>query len=180
MAVVTSFSPDSNFWELNPQLLLDPALKAYHKADKSKDKDSSSKALWWVALCYDLDPDNKWRGGILEEKQVMLAEELGLGKDFYRKAKKELDIIIAAYLRFTDSPAKRQLRMLEQKMEEKTAFMSKTKYGEDTYDILDKMMVSDDKLYALLAKVTKQLSEETGEGQGKGGSAASLSDGGEI
>ena len=180
MAVVTSFSPDSNFWELNPQLLLDPALKAYHKADRSKDKDSSSKGLWWVALCYDLDPDNKWRGGILEERQQLVGEELLGSKDYYSKHRKELDPVIAAYVKFTDSPAKRQLRMLEQKMEEKTAFMSKTKYDDDTWESLDKMMVSDDKLYALLAKVTKQLSEETGEGQGKGGSAASLSDGGEI
>jgi hypothetical protein len=180
MAVVTSFSHDSNFWELNPQLLLDPAIKAYHKADRSKDKESSSMGMWWVALCYDLDPDNKWRGGVLEERQQLIGEELLGNKDYYAKHRKELDPIIASYVRFTDSPAKRQLRMLEQKMEEKTAFMAKTKYNEDTYEVLDKMMVSDEKLYNLLAKVQKQLSEETGEGQGKGGSAASLSDGGEI
>jgi len=180
MAVVTSFSPDSNFWELNPQLLLDPAFAAIHKADKSKGKNESSLVMWWVALCYDLDPDNKWRGGILEERQQIIGEELLQLKDFYKQEKKRLDPVIAAYVKFTDSPAKRQLRMLEQKMEEKTAYMSKTKYDDDTWESLDKMMVSDDKLYALLAKVTKQLSEETGEGQGKGGSAASLSDGGEI
>jgi len=180
MGVVTSFSPGESFWELNPQLLLEPALKEFHKNDKSKAKKDSSNLLWWIAFCYDLDTDNKWRGQPLAEKGPLLGEELGLGADVQKKKEKELAVLVPAYCKFQDSPAKRQLRMLEQKMEEKTIFMAKTKYDEDTYEALDKMMLSDTKLYALLATVTKQLSEETEEGSGKGGSAPSLSDDGKI
>jgi hypothetical protein len=191
MAVVTSFSPDSNFWELNPQLLLDPALKAYHKADRSKDKDSSSKGLWWVALCYDLDPDNKWRGGILAERQQLVGEEFLGSKDYYSKHRKELDPVIAAYVKFADTDAKAALRDWHEKMLERRQFLKETKYtlGQandrggwvgGTAAILDGMMANTKKLFDDYRSILKQLSEETGEGQGKGGSAASLSDDGSI
>lgn len=180
MAVVTGFNSDSDFWELNQQLLLEPAFKAFWKGDKSKGKKDSSSMMWWIAFCYDLDPDNKWKGQALEEKGPILGEELGLGKEVGTKRAKELDPLIEAYCKFQDSAAKRQLRMLEQMLEQKTRYMATHPYNEENFEVLDKMLKSNNDAYTLLAKVTKQLSEETAEGQGKGGSAPSISDNGEI
>ncbi len=179
MAVVTSFSEGENFWELNPQLLLHSVFKEYYKADKSRGKKDSSVVMWWVALCYDMDRDNKWRGQLLSEKQPMIAEELGLGDKFLAKRGEEVAALIAAYVKFADTAAKRQLRSLERKLDEKTETLDGMHYKDDPEGI-DKMLASNEKHYKMLASIQKQLSEEDGEGVGMGGSQASLSDDGSI
>ena len=191
MAVVTSFSQDSDFWELNPQLLLHPDFKKLHQQDKSKGKTTSSSTMWWVALCYDMDPDNKWRGQLLAEKHALLGAELLGNADFYQRNGKLLDPLISSYIKLADSTAKRAFREWEEKMDERRAFIRDTKYtlGEinekgafvgGTATILDTMMKNTKSLYDQLGEVLKQLNEESGEGTGKGGAAPSGSDEGRF
>lgn len=191
MAVVTSFTEDQNFWESNPQLLLDKTFKEFRKADKSRGKQDSSNVMWWVAFCYDLDPANKYRGLPLEDKHSILGEELLKDAQYYEKHASKLDPLIERYMQLMDSPAKRALREWEQKMTERAAFIRDTKYtmGEindkgawvgGTATVLDTMMKNTKSLYDAYQEVLKQLAEEDSDEMVKGGATASLSDEGEI
>lgn len=184
MSVVSNFTPDQNFWEVNPQLLLATEFKALHKADKSKGKESSSRTMWWVAFCYDLDPANKWRGQLLEDKQKELGLELIGDSDFYEKGKKVLDPLIERYIAFTDSEAKRALRDWEEKMQERRQFIKETKYtlGEisekgswvgGTAIIIDNMMKTTKSIFTDYKEVMKDLASEDGEGHVQGGARES-------
>jgi hypothetical protein len=179
MAVVTSFAPDQDFWESNPQLLLNTTFKAYMKADKSRGKKTSSSVMWWIAFCYDLDRDNKWRGQPLHEKHFHLGNQLLEDGDFYQKNEDMLKPLITAYVKMMDTAGKRQLRAFIRKLDEKTDWMDSMHYKDDP-EAMDKAMTSNKNLYSSLATIEKQLNEEDGEGQGLGGSTPSAADSGAI
>lgn len=50
---------EENFWELNPQLKYISPFKEVHQADKSKNKETSSKDMWCVWMLHNPDFDNK-------------------------------------------------------------------------------------------------------------------------
>lgn len=180
MSVVSTFTPDQNFWEANPQLELVPEFKALKKADKSRAKEESSLIMWYIAFCYDLDAANKFRGLPLAERQQLLGEELLGSESYYKDNSKKLEPLIAMYLKLSDSPAKRQLRMLEKKLDEKTAFLENTPYDADNWEVVEKIMKDSAAVYKTLATIQKDLAEEQGDGHVQGGSKESLSDSGEI
>jgi hypothetical protein len=179
MAVVTSFAPDQDFWDNNPQLLLNQVFKDYYKSDKSRGKKDSSKVMWWIAFCYDLDRDNKWRGQSQEEKHLHLGLQLLDEGDFFKKNVKWLEPLINAYIKMTDTAGKRQLRSFIRKLEEKTETMDEMHYRDDP-EAIEKMLLSNKNLYASLATIEKQLNEEDGEGTGRGGATPSGADKGEF
>jgi len=179
MAVVTSFSLDQDFWDSNPQLLLRQEFKDYHKADKSRGKKTSSTVMWWIALCYDLDRDNKWRGQTQEEKHLHLGTQLLEEPDFFNQNKKWLAPLIAAYIQMADTPGKRQLRSFTKKLDEKTEWLDGLHYSDDP-EAIEKALISNKNLYSSLATIEKQLNEEDGEGQGRGGATPSGADKGDF
>lgn len=69
------FSPDTNFWNLNPQLTMFKPYYYLYKYDKSANKEISSKQMWMIVFLCDPDPDvNKFFRIPYEQRLKMLKE----------------------------------------------------------------------------------------------------------
>lgn len=68
------FTPDTNFWELNPQLIIMNPFAKLYDADKTKDKRKSSIQMWTVFFMCDPDEQvNKfYRRPFAERKQTLI------------------------------------------------------------------------------------------------------------
>jgi len=170
-ALVSNFDHKQNFWKLHPELKYPEAFKDLRAKDKSRDKKDSSDVMWFVAFCYDWE--SKW---IREEEKKRL---IAVGKDifdneaFKNKVPKD---VITCYLDFIDSPSRRLLRQINNKMDEKSIFLERTKYTETTWDMLEKMLGSNEKIYKELDRIRTMVLEEEIGGQMKGGSQPSMMD----
>lgn len=89
------FSPDSNFWEQNPQLAyMAPFSKLYQK-DKGKEKDRSSKQMWVIFFMCDPDEDkNKFYRIGYDTRLAMLKETYFAG---FNEADELIQECMAAY-----------------------------------------------------------------------------------
>lgn len=84
------YTPDKNFWELNPQLIIMQPFSKLYNRDKSKDKENSSKEMWSIFFCCEPDEEiNKFYRIPLLERQKMLKETLVPKIDW----EEDLDII---------------------------------------------------------------------------------------
>lgn len=196
--MINLFDPSVNFWEANPQFKFVNPFKDLHKSDKSKDKKKSSDMMYFVALCYDISPENKFRSLTEEEKHSMIGEDFCGDEQYFAHNETTLEPLIAMYCNMQDTPAMKALREWNEKMIERSKFIKSTKYGPDyidivytrtgekevtvtgTWEFLDKMMVNTKKLYEDYARILKDLSEENNEGGAKGGGMLSASDTGEL
>ncbi len=178
--MIDIFDPSINFWESNPQLTIIEPFKNLHKSDKSKDKSKSSLMMYFVAYCYDMSPQNKFRNESLEEKHRIIGEDYCEDIDYFKNNKKVLEPIIEKYCHLVDTPALRALRNWNNKIMERDKFISDTPYTMDDAESLDKLMANTAKIYDHYEKVLKMISAESGDSKGKGGYVASLNDEGDI
>jgi hypothetical protein len=196
--MINLFDPSVSFWDANPQFKLVNPFKDLYKNDKSKDKRKSSDMMYFVALCYDISPANKFKNLPEEEKHTLIGEDYCGDKNYFKNNENVLDPLITMYCNMQDTPAMKALREWNEKMIERSKFIKDTRYGPDyidivytktgerevtvtgTWDFLDKMMVNTKKLYDDYQRILKDLSMDEGETTGKGGAALSASDLGEI
>jgi hypothetical protein len=178
--LVSSFTPEANFWNLNPQFLVAGPAKDLHDRDTSRDKKDSSQLMWFVAFCYDLDPKNIFSRLEQEEKHKLIGTDYMDEENFYQRNRTILEPIIEFYCKLQDSAAKRHVRMWNLKMDEKTKFMKDTEYAPETYKMLEDMMASNQKIFANLKQIEQDLNKEDMGGAVKGGKVESLSDSGQI
>lgn len=172
MSLIKIFDTDINFWELHPSLKKYEPFSELRKKDRSRSKKNSSDCLWFVALCYDFDSDYI---RLPEEDRLQL-----IGTDFFNDVDfikhNKLDDVIKGYNKLQDTPARRQLREVRNKLDEKTMFMAVTLYNSETWEMLEKQMGSNVKIYSDLARLEKQVEREKGAGKVKGGAHASMMD----
>lgn len=197
--MINLFDPSVNFWEVNPQFKIINPFKDLYKNDKSKNKEKSSLTMYFVVLCYDISPSNKFRNLPEGEKHKLIGEDYCGDKDYFEKNEKSLEPLITMYCNMQDTPAMKALREWNDKMIERSKFIKDTVYGPDyidevvtrngdikevtvtgTWEFLDKMMVNTKKLYDDYQRILKDLSVEDGETSSKGGAMLSASDLGEI
>jgi hypothetical protein len=178
--LVSSFTPDANFWELNPLFTVAGPQKQIYLSDVSRDKVESSKLMWFVAFCYDLDPKNIFSRLQQDEKHSLVGKDFMDEEGFYKRNKSTLDPIIEFYCKCQDTAAKRQLRVWNLKIDEKTKFMQETVYDEATYQMLEAMMKSNKEIYINYKQIETDLNKEEVGGAVKGGKVESLSDSGQI
>lgn len=177
--LITNFDVDSNFWELYPDMKIALSFKEIYKSDKSRNKESSSKMMWFVALTTDLN--SKFNNIPIEERYDVISTDYMEDEKYYPKNKKKLDLLIKDYEHLMDTPVERHLRQWETSLDDRTIFLSTVKYGLDTYEDLDKMAVNTAKVFQTFAKIKEDLAKEkAGGGDVKGGSRESLADSGEI
>lgn len=70
-----NFTPTTNFWDENPQLIVMKPFSELYNRDKSKGKDNSSREMWCMFFICDPDEDeNKFYRIPLEERKQMLKE----------------------------------------------------------------------------------------------------------
>jgi hypothetical protein len=194
--IVDIFDPEVNFWEANPQLKVINPFKDLYKEDKSKNKSKSSLMMYFVAFCYDMSPNNKFRNMPELDKHEVIGEDYCGDIKYFTKNEEVLTPLIDMYCNLQDTPALKALREWNSKMMERSKFIKDTKYGPDylavvytkggvqqevtvtgTWDFLDKMMKITKSLYDDYQRILKDLSEEQGnDSQGKGGYTPSLND----
>lgn len=173
--LLNNFDIKGNFWKSNSQLELPEVFSEFKKSDKSKDKEESSKVMWAIALL--LDPDSKFRRLKLSDRKNLIAKDmLKFDKFDWNKYK----VLMEFYEKLILTPAERQLLIWEQKLDEKTQFMSDTTYDENNAELLEKLLGSNSKLFSELERIKEQLDKEGETGITKGGAEESASEKGEI
>lgn len=196
MSLINSFNTDENFWILNPQFKTVQPFKGLHNSDKSRGKGKTSKIMWFVAQIADSSADNIFKNMIYEERVGLLAHDYMEDNDFFDNNKEMLEPLIEVYKKIHSTVAQQALEEWNAKMIERSAFIKKTEYSMDSYDMdertgkpilvkgtatqLDNMMKINKSLYDMYHIILKSLSEEDENTQVKGGQHLSLSDTGEI
>lgn len=181
-----------NIWELHPSLALAGPIKDLYKSDKSPNKAHSSKLMWSVALIWDRDSMYFNLPEIGEDSKITLIFEDVYGDPkYYTQNRAKVDKLKEYYLKLQETPARRSLREIEDKLEQRSRFMKSQDYdlgicnekGQwvgNTATVLDKMLSDTKKIYDLYDSALKTVSNEVDDDVAKGGSQESLSDKGQI
>lgn len=162
---------EDNIWIINPELKVPDVFNKLYSTDKSKNKIDSSNIFWAIYLIYH--PTSKFFNLPQQDKERLVNTDfLKQPKFDWSKYKKEINLFETLLL----SPAKRQLIQWNRLLDEKSDFIKTIKYTEDTYDMLEKMLASNTKLYAEYDRISKTLEQEGEEGITKGGGEESASE----
>lgn len=196
MSLIKSFNTDENFWIVNPQFKNVQPFKGLHSSDKSRNKATSSKTMWYVAQICDSSKDNVFRNILYEERISLLSLDFMSNKDFYEENKKLLDTLFSTYNSLHTTPALLALEEWNTKMVQRAEFIKETPYTMDSYEMdpvkgvmlripgnakdLDTMMKNTKGIYDMYHQIMKSLAEEDEDQQVKGGQTLSLSDSKEI
>lgn len=181
-----------NIWELHPSLAVAGPFKDLYKSDKSPNKAYSSKLLWTIALIWDRDSKYYNLPEVGEDSKIdLLFEDIYGDVSYYKKNREKVETLKAFYLKLQETTARRSLREIEEKLEQRSRFLRDTDYdmgipnekGQwigNTATMLDKMLADTKKIYDLYEQALQTVSNELDEGEAKGGAQESLSDKGEI
>ena len=193
MKIVETFDINTSFWQDNMQLVVAGPIKDLYESDKSKNKSQSSLLMWCIALIWD--PASKYYR-LPEEgpdsKITLIFTDFYKDITYYKKNEKLILAIRDFYRKLQETPAKRALREIEEKLEERSKFINRTKYDlgmcnekgswvGNTASIIDRMMADSKKIYDLYEAALKAVEKEgINDDRVKGGGTQSLSDQGEI
>lgn len=175
-----------SFWEVFPYMKEVSLFKKLYKEDRSKDKNKSSKVMWYLALTKDIDSEFY----SMEDRHETLIDMLELDVVKYLEGQEELDILLNYFEDFIDTPLSADVRAMEQKLKERKAFIQTTTYTLDemvypkegegkpylkkgTAAQLDKMMVDTKSIHEEIRKLRAALKDEQSE-KGKGGKESSF------
>lgn len=174
MKIIESWDIHGNFWNLNPQFKLPKEFASLYTSDKSKNKEDSSRIMWAIALYADFD--SKYRQIPDEERKNLIATDLLRNKDFdWKTVQPQID----AWNLFKTA-AMRQMVEWERFMNEKSKFMSTLTYDASSAEIIEKLLLSNSKLYDEYQKINERLAQEGEAGTVFGGGIESASERGEI
>jgi hypothetical protein len=137
----------------------------------------SSTMMWFVT--YVCDPGSTLRNLPENLRVETLLENGAIEKMKYQKHKQKIEELMVAYYKLVETPAARQLRIWNKKMDEKSAFMEITPYDGSTFEMLEKMMSSNAKIYNEYDQIMKKIAMDD-DGVTRGGATESLTDRGEI
>ena len=183
---------EENIWDLYPSLKSVGLFKEAYKLDRSANKTRSSKLLWTIALIWDRDSKYYNLPEVGEDSKVdLLFEDIYGDKNYYKKNKAKVEKLKRFYLKLQETTARRSLREIEEKLEQRSAFLRDTDYdigvanerGQwigNTASMLDKMLADTKKIYDLYEQARKLVSDEVEKGEAMGGGQESLTDTGEI
>lgn len=176
MKVIESWDIQGNFWKLNPQFLAKENFRKLHDEDKSKGKQDSSLLMWGLAFLCDFD--SKYRQLSDKEKKELIAHDL-FRNDTFNWDDPGINQLAKSWDTFKTA-AQKQMMQWERFLNEKTEFMQTLKYDSDTAELIEKLLLSNSKLYKEYEDIMTRLSQETDGGMMMGGSMESLSEKGEI
>ena len=175
-----------SFWEVFPYMKEVGLFRKLYLSDRSKDKNKSSKTMWYLTLVKDLD--SEFYPMSRKEQDELLFDTLNLDVREFVGNQTELDLLLNAFEDFIDTPLSADVRALESKMLERKNFIRDTEYSLDKYEEgvdgktrlvkgtasqLDKMVTDTKKLHEEIRNLRAALKSEQGE-IGKGGQENSL------
>jgi hypothetical protein len=158
--MIQIFEPTTDFWLANPGYKV-PFKDLVNKKD-------SSKIMWCIAL---LVSDKSPYKEALEKDRKQLIET-----DYFKPKWEDYKEEIKLFESLNYSKVKRQLNNWQLKLEERDEFMAQTKYDENTYEMLDKMMASTDKMWKQYLSIMEEVNKEDNEGITRGGEEESASE----
>lgn len=170
---LTSYTGKDNFWESNPQLLIEPTLKTLYDSDKSRGKVESSKIMYALCFYVDVTEDNKVYGHVPpDDRKILIARQYLNNEDFdWSIYIEEIEVIKRLML----TPAQVSLFNFYNKLRERDDLIRDTPYSIVTAKELDSMMEKTKKIWDSYFAILKEVSKETSTTQ-KGGKNLSLSD----
>lgn len=200
---IDSFDNKLDFWEEFPSFKAHRVLGNFWKNNKSKFPKESSMFMWCLALCYDKksalysQPEyDKWEAAseatFGDEKFLLnLSEDPAKCKKLVMPLGCTLHILKDSFEKSIDTPLGLSLRRLEEKLTERTDFITSTSYTMDGYetkngrtvptkgtaDQLDKMFAQTDKITSIIQTAMDKLKSSSAMTSTKGDQKESLSDG---
>lgn len=176
MEEINNWDITTNFWEVNPHFKAIEVFNNFHTQDKSKNKATSSIIMWGIAFYCSFYSKLKQLGE--KERRVLIAKDILKDPKFDWE-----DELIKALVKEWDifkSVSMKQMTEWDRLMNEKTDFMRTLKYDGGTADTIEKLLLSNSKLYKEYEDIMERLSQESNGGVIKGGSVESLSERGVI
>lgn len=195
-------SMEVSFWETFPMFGEVQPFKKLYKEDRSKDKNKSSKVMWYCVLTKDLD--SEFYSLDEHERKETLSDMVGFDVyDYFKGRDGGMDDMLLEFELFIDTPLAADVRSLEEKLVERTKFIKKTPYTLDemryavtklnddgdevevpckpytvkgTAPQLDKMFTETKRIHEEIRQLRDALSSEAAE-QGKGGQMSSFIEG---
>lgn len=176
-----------SFWETFPVFRETGLFKKLYKEDRSKDKNKSSKVMWYCVLVKDID--SEYYPMARSEQDEMICDALGLDVQKYIGSKEELDLLLNYFEDFISCHIAKSIRKLEKKLVERDEFIANSKYSFDEHVFdeetgkyklikgnsvqLDRMVTDGGELYDQIKKMRENL--KSGQsGTGKGGREDSI------
>lgn len=158
--LITVFDYEMDFWSMAGEFKL---VFGDLCAEFGKD---SSKIMWTIALVYD--PESKLFNETLDKRKEIVANIYNT--DWYNPI---IAQAVKKYVDLTYTAADRLYDTWKTKMEEKDEFLKTLSY-EDSHDIIEKLLLSNEKLYDSLERIEKKLMESKATGHIKGGGRRSF------
>lgn len=174
MKIIDSWDTRANFWEVNPQLKVPQVFNKLYTEDKSKGKSHSSQLMWAIAFYADFD--SKFRQLSDQERKDIVASDILRNVDFDWTTVEHLVQAWSMFIPVT----KKQLMEWERFMNEKTIFMKTLSYDASTAEMIEKLLLSNSKLYKEFEDISNRLTQDDNTGVMMGGGKESLSEAGEI
>ncbi len=168
-----------NYWTCHPDMKTVPMFRKIYDEDKDITKRNSSKFMWFVALTndykstyYDL-ADYGQHG-----KYTILGNTLFGDSEYYVKNHKKFEKYIEMYLAMTETQVRRSLRVWENKLKERDAFLEDNKFTADyvdeetgetvkgNYKMIEDMMKNNKVLFDHYKQIYNELLVENGKNKG--------------
>ena len=183
-----------SFWEVFPYMKETGLFKTLYKADRSKDKNKSSKVMWYLALLKDID--SEFYTLEKDDQYGIITDTVDLDVLKYLGSKEELDLYEKYFEEFIDTVITADIRAMETKLVERKQFIKDTPYSLDemvypdieagetfkpykkqgTAAQLDKMIVDTKNIHEEIRKLREAARSEQTE-KGKGGRESSFLEG---
>ncbi len=174
MKIINNWDIEANFWDINPQVKIPEIYRSFYKSDKSRDKKDSSRIMWGVALYADFD--SKFRQLGKKDKQELICNDVFKDNKFNWKS---IEPLIDAWEIFKPVTV-RQMMQWERLMAEKDVYLSGLTYNEQSAENIEKLLLSNTKLYKEYEDIMSRLTQDGNEGIMHGGGVESLTEKGEI
>ena len=187
MKYIESFQGgETSFWDIFQYFKDIPIFKSIYKEDRSRDKNKSSKLMWYLVLTKDID--SEFYSLDDEEKHGQIVGVLDFNPLEFLDSREKLDLLLNAFENFIDTVITADIRALEQKLIERKKFIISTKYTLDemvypedgrpylkkgTASQLDKMLVDTKDIHEEIRKLRAAASSEQIE-KGRGGKTSSF------
>lgn len=173
MSLLTSYTGNSNFWTINPQLKIPELFFNLYSEDSSEDKKESSDIMYALVFFTDPSEENKFCNIPIQDRKRLISKDFLKNPEFnWDKYTEHIELL--KELVFTQ--AERSLINYRKELEQRDAFLQSTPWDLDTGEKKDKMMANTEKLYAVYDRICKTIQKEAIERKDKGGSKPTASD----
>lgn len=181
MKIPDIITDNDNFWEHNPQYKY--ILADFYNADKSKNKNKSSKIVW--AIYFRVHPKSDFYR--LPDKDDIIKSKWLKQPKFDWSTIESVEVI---FVSSTLTQAEKSLVAWDDTMKKRDKFIHDQEFTLDTYnernkivkgtaDQLDRMLSNTSKLYGEYFKISKELASDEIK-RGKGNKPKSMSDANDI